>query len=450
MTTQIVILAAGQGKRMRSSLPKVLQPLAGKPLIEHILATAFAISKQSPIIIYGHQGDMLRRSLSHHAITWVHQAEQLGTGHALAQAVPHLKDVDQVLVLSGDVPFIQKDTLKKLLANTNKEMLGMLTALVPNAKGYGRIKRNIDKQLIGIVEEKDATDAEREIREINTGIYLFPAQQLKAWLPQLKNNNAQGEYYLTDVISLALQEKMNIATQQPANLQEILGVNDCADLAKLERMHQEAAAEKLLAKGVKILDPKRFDVRGEVEIGKDVIIDVGVIFEGRVVIGDGCYIGPYSILRDTVLGTNVEIKAHSVIEGAEVAAHSIVGPFARLRPGTVLHEHVHVGNFVEIKNSVLGAKTKANHLAYIGDSEVGSAANIGAGTITCNYDGINKHKTIIGDRVQVGSNSTLVAPVEIGADAYVAAATTVRKEVPAGSLVYNRKEEIVRPNWIKK
>lgn len=448
MAIQAVILAAGQGKRMHSKLPKVLHGLAGKPLIQHVIATAQSISPTpSPIIVSGHQSKVLRDALLHYQLRWVEQKEQLGTGHALLQALPEIADTDQVLVLYGDVPLISEAVLKKLIASTPDHALGMLTAVVANPTGYGRIKRDKNQQIIGIVEEKDATADERTITEINPGIYLVPAKYLKKWLPEIKNQNVQGEYYLTDIISLAVEEKIPVHAVQPALEEEILGVNDRVQLMRLERFYQRQYAEKLMRQGVSLCDPERIDIRGEVQIGRDVSIDVNVILEGRVVIGDDCVIGPHTILRNTKLSDHVEIKAYSMIDGAEIAAGCIVGPYARLRPGALLAEGVHIGNFVEIKNSIVGEKTKINHLSYVGDSEIGREVNIGAGTITCNFDGVNKYKTVIGDRVQVGSDSTLVAPVTVHADAYIATATTVRSDVPAGSLVYNKREELIREGW---
>lgn len=451
MAIQVVILAAGQGKRMNSRLPKVLHPIAGKPMLEHVIQTALAISPTvSPIVVYGHQGEVLRQALSHYDIHWAEQKEQLGTGHALLQALPYVSDENQILVLYGDVPLISANTLKELIATTPTHSLGMLTANLTNPMGYGRIKRDQQKNIIAIVEEKDATSEERAMTEINPGIYLAPAHLIKKWLPSIKNQNAQKEYYLTDIIPLAAKEKLSIHGMNVSLPEEIFGVNDKLQLAHLERFYQLQLAKKLLQQGVTLLDPSRLDIRGDVQIGQDVVIDVNVVMEGRVVIGDGSVIGPNTLLRDVVIGKNVAVKANSVIENAEIADHCVLGPFVRIRPGTVLASHVHIGNFVEIKNSQIDEKTKINHLSYVGDSQVGKQVNIGAGTITCNYDGVNKHKTIIGDRVMVGSDTTLVAPVTIHDDVYIAAATTVRQEVPAGSLVYNRREEVVREGWTAK
>lgn len=448
MAIQTVILAAGKGKRMHSHLPKVLHGLAGKPLLEHVIATAISISPQRlPIVVYGHQGQLLQEMLGHHAVRWVEQREQLGTGHALLQTLPEMSDEDTVLVLYGDVPLISTYTLKQLIDHTPQQTVGLLTAHLTHPYGYGRIKRDHDNKIINIVEEKDATPDERTITEINTGIYLVPVTLLKKWLPQLENKNAQGEYYLTDIISLAQQEHIAIHAVQTTAFEEILGVNDKSQLAQLERFYQRQYAEKLMQQGVTLLDPYRLDVRGELSVGRDVIIDVNVIFEGRVVIGNDCVIGPHSILRNVEIGDHVEIKAHSVIDGAEIAAHCIIGPFARLRPGSVLAANAHVGNFVEIKNSAIGAGSKINHLSYIGDSDVGQRVNIGAGTITCNYDGVNKHKTIIGDHAFIGSDTQLVAPVTVGEGATIGAGSTITRDVPPHQLTLSRVPQQTVEHW---
>ncbi len=447
MTVQVVILAAGQGKRMFSDLPKVMHCLAGKPLLEHVIHTALSVSKTPPIIVYGHQGQLVHDALSHYHSKWVEQKEQLGTGHAIQHILSHLSDKDRVLILYGDVPLITQETLHELITATPQDAIGLLTAAVSQPAGYGRIKRNHQQNILSIIEDKDASSEERLINEINSGIYLVPASYLKKWVPLLKKNNSQGEYYLTDMIDLAAKEKVFIHALQVKQEEEIAGVNDRAQLAHLERFYQLKKANALLKQGVTLSDPARIDIRGEIKMGRDVSIDINVILEGQVAIGDGCVIGPNTILRNTVLGKHVEIKSHCVLDGAEVADHCIIGPFARLRPGTQLQQQVHIGNFVEIKNSEIDEKTKVNHLSYVGDSEVGKEVNIGAGVITCNYDGINKHKTTIGDRVQIGSDSTLVAPITLHDDVYVASATTVRHDVPEGALVYNKREECVKKGW---
>lgn len=448
MAIQIVILAAGQGKRMHSTQPKVLHTVAGKPLLEHVIGTAQHISPDlSPIVVYGHQGDRLREAMSHHTVQWVEQKQQLGTGHALMLALSAIQDNHQVLVLYGDVPLISEQTLKNLIAETPRDAIGMLTAHVMDPRGYGRIKRDAHGHIVGIVEEKDATVAEKAITEINPGIYLVPAHYLKKWLPTLNNQNAQGEYYLTDIIALAVQEHIPVYTAQPQRMEEILGVNDRMQLAYLERFYQLQLAEKLMRQGVTLYDPARLDVRGEVHIGRNVVIDVNVILEGRVTIGDDCVIGPNTLLRNTQLGRGVEVKANSVLDGAEVGEGCVIGPFARLRPGTVLKEQVHVGNFVEIKNSQVDGRSKINHLSYVGDSEIGKSVNVGAGTITCNYDGVNKHKTVIEDNAFIGSNTALVAPVSIGAGATIGAGSTISKDAPAHQLTLSRAPQVTVEGW---
>ena len=449
MSIQAVILAAGQGKRMHSSLPKVLHPLAGKSLLEHVIHMALRIAPDvSPFIVYGHQGDILQDKLTHYNVHWIEQKEQLGTGHALAQTLPDMKNDDLVLVLYGDVPLIAEQTLRQLMQTTPEDAIGILTAHVSDPTGYGRIKRDEQNHIIGVVEEKDASKKELAITEINSGIYFVPAHFLKKWLPMLDNKNAQREYYLTDIIALAVQEKKTIHAVQPGVNEEIFGVNDRVQLAYLERFYQMSYAEKLMRQGVTIYDPTRFDIRGEVQIGRDVVIDVNVILEGRVIVGNNCVIGPNVLLRNVELGEHVEIKANSVIDGAEIASNCVIGPFARIRPGTVLAEDVHIGNFVEIKNSEINQSSKINHLSYIGDSEVGKRVNVGAGTITCNYDGANKYKTVIGDDVHIGSDTQLVAPVSIGEGATIGAGSTVTKNVPPNELTLTgRIEQRSIKNW---
>lgn len=448
MAIQTVILAAGKGKRMYSSFPKVLHRLAGKPLLEHVIHTALSISPDTPpIIVNGHQGELVRNSLAHYNVRWVEQKEQLGTGHAVLQALSEISTDDDVLILYGDVPLISESTLKNLIETTPKNTVGMLTAQLSNPMGYGRIKRNKTNQIIGVIEEKDANDTERQITEINPGIYFATAKQLKKWLPTLKNKNAQGEYYLTDIIKFAGEEEILIHDVQPHASEEILGINDRSQLAYLERCYQRMMAEKLMRQGVTIYDPMRFDVRGDVKIGRDVVIDINVILEGNVSIGHECVIGPNAILRNVVLGDRVEVKANSVIDGAEIAADCIIGPFARIRPGSVLESNVHVGNFVEVKNSEIGEASKVNHLSYIGDSEIGKRVNVGAGTITCNYDGANKHKTTIGDDVHIGSDTQLVAPVMVGAGATIAAGSTIIRDVPSQQLTMTHRIDQRSKEW---
>jgi len=447
-TPRTVILAAGQGKRMYSELPKVLHPLAGKPLLEHVLQTALQLSpSQPPLVVYGHEGDRVRMALSHYPVTWIPQEQPLGTAHALLQALPQLAEEESVFVLYGDVPLITLETLKRLQQETPVAAIGFITAILANPQGYGRICRDEQQQVMAIIEEKEADEKTRGISEINSGIYYLPAAYLKKWLPTLSTSKAQGEYYLTDLVSLARQEKRLIHTIQPAVVEEILGVNDRAQLNDLERFYQQRIAQKLMRQGVTLYDPKRFDVRGELIAGPDVVIDVNVIIEGRVVLGKGCVIGPQVYLRNAEIGERVEIKANSIIDGAEVAADCIIGPFARLRPGTVLAAKTHIGNFVEIKNSVINEDSKINHLSYVGDAEVGKRVNMGAGTITCNYDGLNKHKTCIGDDAFIGSGTELVAPVTIGEGATIGAGSTITKDAPPQHLTLERATQQTIAGW---
>lgn len=443
MATQVVILAAGKGKRMHSPLPKVLHELAGKPLIEHVITTSAPITaEKAPLIVYGHQGQLLKDRLSHLNVRWVEQKEQLGTGHALLQALPEIADDDDVLVLYGDVPLISEMTLHKLIAATKqKNALGIISTHLADPSGYGRIKRDEMQNIVAIVEDKDANDHEKKITEINPGIYFVQAKHLKNWLPKINNANDQNEYYLTDIITLAKAENITIQAISPTHVEEILGVNDRVQLAKLERFYQRQKAEKLMQSGVTIYDPARLDIRGDIAIGVDTIIDINVICEGRVSIGRECVIGANVILRNTEIGDRVEIKANSMIDGAEIASDCQIGPFARLRPGSVIAQNAHIGNYVEIKNSSIGEGSKVNHLSYIGDSEIGKRVNIGAGTITCNYDGVNKYKTIIGDYAFIGSDTQLVAPVTIGDGATIGAGSTITKNVPANSLTLTQKIE---------
>lgn len=447
MVIRAVILAAGQGKRMHSHLPKVLHRLADKPLLEHVVNKALTLSSLPPVVIYGHQGEQVKQALPAYSIDWVEQKEQLGTGHAVLQALPFIQENESVLVLYGDVPLISLETLERLFKATPKDSIGFITTHLDHPTGYGRVKRNAKHEVCGIVEEKDASAEELLIKEVNTGIYLIPAPYLKKWLPQLKNNNAQREYYLPDVIGFAVAEHIPIHTIQPTNKEEILGVNDRGQLAHLERFYQRQQAKKLMQAGVTIADPERIDIRGDVQIGRDVFIDINVILEGKITIGDGCVIGPFTVLRNAEIGARVEIKSHSVIEGATVSSDCIVGPFARLRPGALLATRSHVGNFVEIKNSVVGEGSKINHLSYVGDSLIGKRVNVGAGTITCNYDGVNKNKTIIGDDAFIGSCSQLVAPVTIGEGATIGAGSTITEDAPANKLTLARARQQSIEGW---
>lgn len=434
---------------MHSAIPKVLHRLAGKTLLEHVIDTAKQLSPiQPPIVIFGRKSESMPKTLAHLSAKWVLQSQQLGTGHALQTALPHLSG-EQVLVLYGDVPLVSVETLKELIVHTPPAALGILTAHFPDPRGLGRILRNDQHKIIGIIEEKDATAAQRAIQEINSGIYLIPTMFLKTWLPKLKKTNAQAEYYLTDIVPMAVEDRVTIHSLQPAHWEEALGVNDCVQLAYLERYYQQCYANQLMRQGTTLRDPARFDVRGELNVGQDVIIDVNVIIEGQVTIGNRCVIGPNTCLKDVTLGDDVEIKANSIIEGAEIAAHCQIGPFARIRPHTQLAEKTHIGNFVEIKNSLIGQLTKINHLSYIGDSTVGHEVNVGAGTITCNYDGANKHRTVIGDHVFIGSNSQLVAPLTIGEGATIGAGSTITQDAPPHQLTLARAPQCTIKNWVR-
>jgi bifunctional UDP-N-acetylglucosamine pyrophosphorylase/glucosamine-1-phosphate N-acetyltransferase len=427
----IVILAAGQGKRMHSDLPKVLHPLAGKPMLGHVLDTARQLGVAKICVVYGHGGERVRDALAVPDLAWALQAPQLGTGHAVLQALP-LFDAAQpapTLILYGDVPLIRAATLQRLIRAAGDDRLALLTAHLDHPHGYGRIVR-VNGAVTRIVEEKDADDAERAIREINTGILVAPGAALARWLPQLGNRNAQGEYYLTDIVALAVAEGMQVVTAHPDANWETEGINSKLQLAALERIHQRNLADALMERGVTLADPARIDVRGELICGRDVFIDVNCVFEGRVVLADG-----------------VHIKANCVIQDAVVGAGSIIGPFARLRPGTRLAEDVHVGNFVEVKNSTIAAHSKANHLAYIGDATVGSRVNVGAGTITCNYDGANKYRTVIEDDVFIGSDTQLVAPVTVGKGATLGAGTTLTRDAPADQLTVSRPKQVSIAGW---
>ncbi len=442
----VVILAAGKGTRMYSDLPKVLHHLAGKPMVQHVIDAAIALGTKQTHLVYGHGAEQVKTILGDQPINWVLQAEQLGTGHALQQAASFFANDEDILVLYGDVPLITTETLQRLIAAKPTEGIALLTVIKDDPTGYGRILRQ-QGQIIGIIEQKDANEEQQKITEINTGILVANGHDLKCWLKQLNNNNKQNEYYLTDIIAIAHQSGREIVAVHPQNDNEVEGVNNRLQLANLERIYQKTQAEQLLLAGVMLLDPTRFDLRGTLEYGRDVIIDTNVIVEGHVTIGNNVYIAAGSILKNCTIEDNCIISPYTIIENSHLRAGCTVGPFARLRPGSILNERVHVGNFVEIKNSHLGKNTKAGHLSYLGDAEIGSNVNIGAGTITCNYDGVNKHKTIIGDDVFVGSDTQLIAPVKVGKNATIGAGTTVTNNIANDQLVISRVKQRHIDHW---
>ena len=442
----IVILAAGQGKRMHSNLPKVLHPLAGKPLVSHVIDTARTLSPHRLCIVYGHGGDAVRSALDASDLSWALQEPQLGTGHAVRQALPFLDGQGTTLVLYGDVPLIQSETLQRLV-RAAADGLAVLTVELADPQGYGRIVRNPAGQVVRIVEQKDATADEKKIREINTGIMAMPTGRLAEWLGRLSSDNAQNEYYLTDVVGMAVDAGLPVRTASPEHEWEVLGVNSKVQLAELERVAQRTLAETLMEQGVRLADPARIDVRGELCCGRDVFIDVNCVFEGLVVLDEAVEVGPNCVLKDARIGAGPRLAAFTHIEDAVVGADGQIGPFARLRPGTELAEDVHVGNFVEIKKSTVAAHSKANHLAYIGDATIGSRVNVGAGTITCNYDGANKHRTVIEDDAFIGSDTQLVAPVTVGRGATLGAGTTLTKDAPPDSLTISRARQTSIAGW---
>ena len=447
MTLSVVILAAGQGKRMRSALPKVLHPLGGLPLLQHVIRVAQQLEPSSIHVVYGHAGERVREALGHEAVNWVLQDRQLGTGHAVDQVMPAVGDNATLLVLYGDVPLIRAETLRHLVAQAENGCLSLLTATLDEPQGYGRMVRDDEGKPVAIVEQKDANEQQLKIREVNTGFMAAPAVKLRGWLDQLDNSNAQGEYYLTDVIAMAVAEGVTVTSASAESESEILGVNDRVQLSALERIYQRSQAERLMRSGVTLADPRRVDVRGETSSGQDCFIDANVILDGTIEIGNNVRIGPNCLIRNTIIGDNVEILSHCVIEDAKIGAASRIGPFARIRPETRLADCVHVGNFVEIKKSTVDSGSKINHLSYIGDTRMGSRVNVGAGTITCNYDGAYKHLTEIGDDVFIGSDTQLVAPVKVGDAATIGAGSTITREVPAGELVLSRSPQRVRPGW---
>jgi len=447
-TLSIVILAAGHGKRMKSALPKVLHTIAGKPMLQHVVETAIALCPTKIALVYGHAGEQVRSAFSDFTqIAWAEQAPQLGTGHAVLQAIPVVSGTDTTLVLYGDVPLITKATLQQLVDSAHTNKLAWLTHTVVNPTGLGRVVRNAAGEICEIVEEKDASVDQRRIREINTGFLACPTAWLARWLPTLGNHNAQGEYYLTDVLKLALSEGLQVEALNPAHDWEVTGVNSKDQLAALERTFQLEQAKVLMEGGVTLRDPSRFDLRGNLTCGDDVTIDVNVVVEGTVRLGAGVTIGANCIVRDCRIGAGSEIHPFTLLETADIGANARIGPYARIRPGTTLADDVHIGNFVEIKASDIGTGSKANHLSYIGDSTIGRGVNVGAGTITCNYDGANKHRTVIGDNVHIGSDVQLIAPVTINAGATIGAGTTVWKDVPGDSLTLNPKTQESTNGW---
>jgi bifunctional UDP-N-acetylglucosamine pyrophosphorylase/glucosamine-1-phosphate N-acetyltransferase len=445
----IVILAAGEGKRMRSVLPKVLQPLAGRPLLQHVIDTARNLAPSAIQVVYGHGGERVRHALGDVPVSWTLQDEQLGTGHAVLQAMPHIPDDHRVLVLYGDVPLIRAETLAQLAQLAGPAGLGLLTARFAEPEGYGRIVRNARGLVQKIVEQKDASARQRTIRECNTGVLVAPARRLRGWLGRLSAANSQGEYYLTDVIAMAVKEQVPVRALLAGEASEVLGVNDKAQLAQLEGAWRARRARELLLAGVTLADPARVDVRGTLSHGSDVFIDVNVVFEGRVALGDRVQVGAGCVVRDSEIGADTQLLPHCVIEGAVIGPACSIGPFARLRPTATLAAEVHIGNFVEVKNSRLGERSKANHLAYVGDAEVGKRVNVGAGTIVANYDGAMKHHTTIGDDVHTGSNSVLVAPIIVGPGATIAAGSTVTHSVPAGKLTIARAPQATLEDWTR-
>ena len=447
MPLSVVILAAGQGKRMNSDLPKVLQPLAGKPLLGHVLDAASGLEAAATCVVYGHGGEQVLAAFPGADVRWVLQAEQHGTGHAMAQAMPHIPDDHLVLVLYGDVPLVQLETLARLVAEAGEKSIAILSVMLPDPTGYGRIVRDGAGNVVRIVEHKDANTKERAIHECNTGLMCVPAGRLRQWLAQLKNDNAQGEYYLTDVIVAAVRSGLKVNAVIAPTATEVLGVNDKRQLAELEAAYRERRATELMLAGVTLVDPARFDARGPVIVGRDVFIDVNVVLEGAVTLGNRVHIGPNVLIRDADIGDDTVIHANCVIERASVGPRCLVGPFARLRPEALLREDVHVGNFVEVKKSELKRGAKANHLTYLGDATIGEKVNVGAGTITCNYDGVNKWRTEIGAGAFIGSGTMLVAPVRVGAGATIGAGSTITRDTPDDRLTLERSKQVTIESW---
>jgi bifunctional UDP-N-acetylglucosamine pyrophosphorylase/glucosamine-1-phosphate N-acetyltransferase len=447
MAFNVVILAAGRGTRMMSDLPKVLHPLAGRPMLGHLLETARSLLPQQMCVVYGYGGEQVPQAMAAGDVVWALQAEQHGTGHAVMQAVPHLSDAGVTLILYGDVPLTTAVTMQALLTIAAQGALALLTVGLPDPTGYGRIVRDTLGQVTQIVEHKDADAAIRQISEVNTGLMAVPTKQLAIWLARLSNNNAQAEYYLTDIVAMAVADGVSVQTCQPDAVWETMGVNSKVQLAELERLHQGQVARQLMERGVTLLDPARIDVRGQLDCGHDVSIDIGCIFEGAVKLGDSVSVGAHCVLKNVQIGAGTQIAPYSHLVDAVVGEHNHIGPYARLRPGTTLAADVHVGNFVEIKNSQISTGSKINHLSYIGDSTVGKQVNIGAGTITCNYDGANKHRTVIGDNAFIGSDTQLIAPVTIANGATIGAGSTISKDAPADALTLSRSKQLTITGW---
>ena len=447
MTLGVIILAAGQGTRMRSSLPKVLHDIAGKPMLAHVIETAASLNPAVTAVVYGHGGDEVMAAMSGYDVEWIHQEEQHGTGHAVQQAMPAMADVDRVLVLYGDVPLIRRETLQHLIDATDETAIGLLTAYCDDPSGYGRIVRDEFDHISRIVEHKDATNMELAIREVNVGIMVMDRVKLEGWLEGLDNDNAQGEYYLTDVIAAAVDEKLTVASAHPESIEEVAGVNDRVQLAALERAFQRRAAESLMREGLTLKDPARFDLRGSLQSGTDSVIDINVVIEGDVTLGSNVTIGANTVLKNCSIDDGVTVLENCVIEDAIIGKECRIGPFARIRPGTELRDVCHVGNFVELKNAKVDQGSKINHLSYVGDSVVGKGVNIGAGTITCNYDGANKHQTVIGDGAFIGSDTQLVAPVTVEAGATIGAGSTITRDAPKGKLTFSRVPQKTVSGW---
>ena len=446
---EVVILAAGEGKRMKSQLPKVLHKIAGQTLLEFVVHAAKQLSPEQVHVVIGHGGAIVRETLSELDVTWVNQVEQLGTGHAVEQAIPEISDESTVLVLYADGPLIRPETLRSVNDLVSPDAMGLITIEVEEPKGYGRILRKDDGAVSGIVEEPEANADQRRIQEINTGIVAVTAGPLKRWLSEIDADNSQGEYYLTDTIALAVRDGVTVRTIQPETAEEVLGVNDRVQLAQLERHYQRQLARRLMMEGATICDPDRIDIRGEVVVGQDVCIDVNAVFEGNVLLGDRVTIGPNNVIKNSNIGADTEIFANCVIEDASIGSSCRVGPYSRVRPDTQLASNVHIGNFVEIKKSRIASGTKVNHLSYVGDSELGSRVNVGAGTITCNYDGVNKHKTVVGDDCFIGSGTQLVAPVVIGNGSTIGAGSTITRNTEAEALTLARPKQTTVKGWTR-